>query len=130
MCTEIAFTIDFVFNIQSDVTTATISHRAVESILVHVTEVTATILTVTSGSSISRPKNFFCCSLFPARIRGVCCKDRYSYLYFTIHTNKLLHKLKNMQASIHDLQLSRKWKNPYPDNEFLNSTWYYCKHCR
>ena len=59
-----------------------------------------TILTVTNGSSISRPKNFFCCSLVPLAITGVCCEGRDSHLYFTCHTNKLLHKLKNMQAYI------------------------------
>ena len=64
----------------NDIAAATISHWSVSQLLILVSKVTedTTILTATMGSSINRPKNFFCCSLFPAKIRGVCCEGRHS----------------------------------------------------
>jgi len=65
----------------NDIATAMISHwcQSTLTLVCKVTEDTA-ILTATMGSSTSRPKNFFCCFLFPAKIRGVCCEGRHSYL--------------------------------------------------
>lgn len=110
LCTEISFTR---FCVKNSIIALQLKRFPTEVsvgfiLVCNITEDT-NILTVTNGSSTSRPKYFFCCSLVPLEITGVCCEGRHSYLYFTCQTNKTLHKLKNMEANIQKIYISTEY---------------------